>query len=101
MVSSSRIALLGAAAFLPSVAVAASTPFLDVCAVSHVLEYFACLSPLPEGCVESVEEQAVAFCSSYLSVEPVTTYLSTVTPEGEVVTVTETTTVSDTVTDVV
>ncbi|KAK4182128.1 hypothetical protein QBC35DRAFT_196525 [Podospora australis] len=100
MRSSSTVALLSAA-LLPSAALGASTPFLDVCLVESVLEYFSCLKPVPEGCVESVEEQVIAFCNSYLSIEPVTTYLSTVTPDGEVETVTKYTTVESTSTDVV
>ncbi|KAK4188461.1 hypothetical protein QBC35DRAFT_531720 [Podospora australis] len=90
---SSTLPLLGAA-LLPSLVSGITIPFLDVCKVSEVLEYFSCLRPVPEGCVENVKEQADAFCSSYLSVEPVTTYLSTATPEPPVSTVTEFATVS-------
>ncbi|KAM7219810.1 hypothetical protein V8F06_004844 [Rhypophila decipiens] len=106
MIASPKVALLAVAAatgMLPLSVMAATTPFLDVCSVDGVLEYFSCLRPVPEGCVESLEEQANAFCSSYLSVEPQTTYLSTVTPEVPIAieTVTVSTTVYSTFTDVV
>ncbi|KAM7188354.1 hypothetical protein V8F33_010694 [Rhypophila sp. PSN 637] len=104
MIASPKVALLGAAAaILPSSVLAATTPFLDICSVEGVLEYFSCLRPVPEGCVESLEEQANAFCSSYLFVRPQTTYLSTVTPEVPIAieTVIVSTTVYNTFTEVV
>lgn len=66
-------------------AVAGATPWLETCSVNAVLEYFTCQKPIPEGCLDSLTEQATAWCSSYLSIEPVTVHLSAETP-----TVTET-----------
>lgn len=95
------IHLQGVALLLPWAVTGITVPFLDVCKVVEVLEYFSCLRPVPRGCVENLKEQANAFCSSYLSIEPVTTYLSTVTPEPSVTTVTEYATVSRTSVDYV
>lgn len=69
--------------------------FLDVCSVEAVLEYFTCRRTIPAGCVDNLAEQATAWCSSYLSVQPVTVYLSTQTPVVTA-TVTETATTSAT-----
>jgi hypothetical protein len=71
--------------------------WLDVCSVDAVLEYFTCQKPVPAGCVESLEAQAMAWCSTYLSIKPVTVYVSTETPVfTEMVTETSTTTATTT-----
>ncbi|KAK0615165.1 hypothetical protein B0T17DRAFT_619969 [Bombardia bombarda] len=62
---------------LPSLA-SALTP--AKCNVLGVIEYLACLTPIPETCVAGLAEQATAFCSSYLDIEAVTVYTSTNTP---------------------
>jgi hypothetical protein len=71
------LAVLGASVPL----VASLRPrFLDECSVGGVLEYFTCRTQLAEACVSGLEEQAEAFCSSYLAVDPVTVVLSTEYP---------------------
>ncbi|KAK4234536.1 hypothetical protein C8A03DRAFT_37679 [Achaetomium macrosporum] len=79
---SGLVAVGVAAGFLHPAAAAATIAdsFLEVCSVDAVLEYFACLRPVPAVCVDSLAEQATAWCKSYLSIEPVTVYLSTETP---------------------
>ncbi|KAK4224309.1 hypothetical protein QBC38DRAFT_24308 [Podospora fimiseda] len=84
-------ALVLGAGFLSSVANGA---FLEVCTVNAVLEYFTC-QHVSEDCFEPVLQQAEDWCRDYLSIEPVTVHASTVIPEAEVVTVVETTTVTD------
>ena len=54
--------------------------FLDECSVEGVLEYVTCRKHIAKACVDDLEEQAEDFCSSYLSVEPVTVVLSTEYP---------------------
>ena len=50
--------------------------FLDECSVENVLQYFTCNRPVPESCVSELEQQAEAFCRSYI---PVNTATATVT----------------------
>ena len=69
-----------AAALLPSAnAIAGATPWLEMCSVNAVLEYFTCQTPVPEECIDNLAEQATAWCSTYLSIEPVTVHVSTET----------------------
>lgn len=68
---------------------------LDICSVESVLEYFSCLKPVPEACFDNLEEQAMAWCGRYLSIEPVTVYRTTVT-QLSTETVTETATATAT-----
>ena len=76
---SSVVAL--AVGLLPSVrAGAGAIPWLETCSVNAVLEYFTCQTPVPEGCIDNLAEQATAWCSSYLSIKAVTVHLSTETP---------------------
>ncbi len=83
------LAVLGAGAPL----VTALRPrFLDECSVGSVLEYFTCRVNLSQDCVPELEEQAEAFCRSYLAVDPVTVVASTEYPavtETSVVVATE------------
>ncbi len=46
--------------------------FLDECSVDNVLHYFTCNQHIPESCVSELEQQAEAFCSSYIPVNTVT-----------------------------
>jgi hypothetical protein len=85
--------ILSGGLLVPSV-IALATPWLEVCSVDAVLEYFTCHT-VPEACFEDLATQATAWCSSYLSIEPVTEYLSTETPAA-VETVTETSTITTT-----
>ena len=50
-------------------------PFLDECSVENVLRYFTCKRHIPESCVSELEQQAEAFCTSYLSVTATTVTL--------------------------
>jgi hypothetical protein len=61
-------------------AIAGATPWLETCSVNAVLEYFTCQTPVPEGCIDGLAEQATAWCSIYLSIKPVTVHHSTETP---------------------
>jgi hypothetical protein len=76
---SSTAAAALAAGLLPT-AVMGAAAWLDVCSVDDVLEYFTCQKPVPAGCVDGLAEQAMAWCSNYLSIKPVTVYVSTETP---------------------
>jgi hypothetical protein len=70
-----------ASGLLPSVsAITSGTLWLETCSVNAVLEYFTCQTPVPEGCIVSLAEKATAWCSTYLSIEPITVHVSTETP---------------------
>ncbi len=78
------------AAFLASCVpqVAAGRPrFLDECSVGGVLEYFTCRKHLHEACVSNLEEQATAFCRSYVDADAAKTVTVVVTTELPPVTV--------------
>ncbi|KAK3984080.1 hypothetical protein QBC44DRAFT_353875 [Cladorrhinum sp. PSN332] len=98
MRSLSALAIVGAG-LLPSAVKGAATPFLEVCTVNAVLEYFTC-QHVSQDCFEPLVEQAEDWCRDYLSIEPVTIHASTVIPDLEVVTVVETTTVTGRTVDV-
>ncbi len=69
--------------------VAAGRPrFLDECSVGGVLEYFTCRKYLHEACVSGLEEQAVAFCRSYIDADAktVTVVVTTELPPVTVLT---------------
>ena len=66
----------------------------------EALQWFNYDVPVPLKCVAQMSEQATEFCRSYLELEPVTSYLSTVTPEApSPVTVSETATTLTTTTE--
>lgn len=63
------------------------------------LQYLTCQVPGPGACLESLTEEANDWCRTYLSIEPVTSYLSTSTPVVQEIT-TETSTTATTATEV-
>ena len=68
--------------------VAAGRPrFLDECSVGGVLEYFTCRKYLHEACISDLEEQAAAFCRSYIDADAAKTVTVVVTTELPPVTV--------------
>lgn len=88
------------AGLLPSAVLGFTAPAVDKCSVDAVLQLFygSCSRPIPEACVEDLTEQATAWCSTYLSIEPVTVHLSTETPVvTETITDTSTATSTSTV----
>ena len=100
--STKAAAIIGVAAFLPShVLAAALMRFPNVCSPAAVLEYFTCQAIAEDSeCYDGLIKQANDWCIDYLSVEPVTTYATTVY-DVAVETVAETVTVpAVTITDV-
>src|SRR5690349_14905186 len=88
------------AAILPSqVLGAALQRFPQVCSATAVLEYFTCQT-VSQECYENVAQQANDWCIDYLSIEPVTTYATTIY-DIAIQTVAETTTVPLTTTELV
>jgi hypothetical protein len=70
----------------------------DVCTVESALEFFNYGYPVPAGCIGRLTQQASDWCQGYVSVDPVTVYLSTVTPDTPYFTITETSTIDMTTT---
>ncbi|OIW31120.1 hypothetical protein CONLIGDRAFT_300447 [Coniochaeta ligniaria NRRL 30616] len=75
---SATVVVALATGLLPSV-VTALTPPCDVCAIESVLGYLT-QKTNPAACLADLADQATTWCRDYLSIEPVTVYLSTVTP---------------------
>ncbi|KAK4099323.1 hypothetical protein N658DRAFT_487729 [Parathielavia hyrcaniae] len=69
------------------------------CSMDAVLDYFTA-GPVAEGCLDSLAEQAAAWCLDYMSIDPVTVPASTETPVTTKI-VTETSTTSTTTTEVI
>lgn len=65
----------------------------DVCSIETALEFFNYGYPVPAACVDTLQQQATDWCRDYLSVDTVSVYLSTVTPDTPFLTVTETSTI--------
>ncbi|OIW30140.1 hypothetical protein CONLIGDRAFT_669871 [Coniochaeta ligniaria NRRL 30616] len=73
----------------------------DVCSVQSALEFFNYGYPVAAGCVERLTQQATDWCQCYFPADPadpVTVYLSTVTPDTPWFTVMETSTIETTTT---
>ncbi|KAH8910871.1 hypothetical protein BR93DRAFT_298817 [Coniochaeta sp. PMI_546] len=65
------------------------------------LQWFNYNVPVPVQCVDQLSAQATAFCQNYLALDPVTSYLSTVTQDTSSVTVSETSTTLTTSTETI
>jgi hypothetical protein len=66
----------------------------------EALEWFNYGVPVPLKCAAQMRAEAMDFCRGFLELQPVTSYLSTVTPEAPTpLTVTETSTTMTTTTE--